>query len=219
MTTYGITNKYKSFEAAKIDNPESEIYWYLDGRLVEVFTTSKYRAGSENTLANPKKHCMTFKEFLGAGHKFSMGDIYLSINGLVCYCGGDFPPSVLNHPNGYDNERFILRAAALEKPKRVKVEYVPCLFADAWEPVKAYCDGEDLYCGAKKKVSDPEIALKLWIHGSLYRRIETEITERDVFIEKVEAIAEDITSDSEWSFACIATAMFDSGEFKLTKGE
>ena len=49
--------------------------------------------------------------------------------------------------------------------------------------------------------------------------VETEITERDEFIEKVEAIAEDITSDSEWSFACIATAMFDSGEFKLTKGE
>tara|TARA_B100001105_G_scaffold251623_1_gene241697 strand:- start:1571 stop:2146 length:576 start_codon:yes stop_codon:yes gene_type:complete len=105
-----------------------------------------------------------------------------------------------------------------EKPKRVKVEYVKVDISDV-----GFSDIADLFFmesdGNFVEIGGIDAAKLIADKWKLHRRIETEITERDEFIEKVEAIAEDITSDSEWSFACIATAMFDSGEFKLTKGE
>lgn len=107
-------------------------------------------------------------------------------------------------------ETLTIVPVAQEKKPRTKAEYVPCKYIDAWEPVKAYFDGDELFDSDESKVTCPEVALNLWIHGSLYRRIETPMTEREMFIEGVEKIGAELTENGDWSFACLAAEIFDS---------
>ncbi|AUS01394.1 hypothetical protein NVP1284A_67 [Vibrio phage 1.284.A._10N.286.55.A5] len=98
-----------------------------------------------------------------------------------------------------------------EKKPRTKVEYGPCHFADAWEPVKAYCNGDELFDGDKNKVACPEVALNLWIHGNLYKCIEAPMTERDEFVEALQSVWIIDGVDGKEQLEKIV----DSGPFKL----
>lgn len=115
------------------------------------------------------------------------------------------------------------------KPKRTKTEYVKVEVGAPWEYFKLMHELGDLYVlctddsyeGFDGCITNLTNAVEDVIAGSIdgiYRKVETEITECEEFIEFVESIAEDITQD-EWSFACIATAMFESGRVKLVDGE
>jgi len=222
--------KYKSFEAAKIANPEEDIFKLEDGSFVTGSWIQKSNFGEYTfTLCHAKDYCMPLEEFRDSDKKFIAGDYFLSVSGRVVLIVED-DVSIANRMASVEGQRFVLRAAALEgraeeeeseKPKRVKVEYVKVEDKQAWTLVKEFEEGVEFYTCSKGLHTSKNIGnlLSVWRNGDLHRRVETEISERDEFIKKVEAIAEDITSDSEWSFACIATAMFDSGEFKLTKGE
>ncbi len=97
-----------------------------------------------------------------------------------------------------------------EKP-RTKVEYEPCHFADAWEPVKAYCNGDELFDGDKNKVACPEVALNLWIHGNLYRRTKTPMTERELFVDWFESIHEVYVGSEEYDHGQLGEFLFDNG--------
>ena len=55
--------------------------------------------------------------------------------------------------------------------------------------------------------------------SDLYRKVETPITTRDLFIEEVEQQLKDIDFDGDWSLACVAAELFDSGKFKLLEQE
>lgn len=103
-----------------------------------------------------------------------------------------------------------------EKP-RTKVEYVKVEYSKPWEIVKLYDDGVELF----KTASDEywmerinSIALRAKSGYDFYRRIETQMTEREAFTD----IASEICNDMGFSTGevdCIARALFDSGEFKL----
>ena len=101
-------------------------------------------------LCNPADHCITVEEFLKAGHRFVEGDIVTNLNGGVsiikpaCDCKGwDYSLENIHKADDDDYDRYILRAAALEKPKRVKVEYVKV--EDSIFDLKEEFDREELY--------------------------------------------------------------------------
>lgn len=50
---------------------------------------------------------------------------------------------------------------------------------------------------------------------NVYRKVETKIEVRDEFIEFVESKCAELSVDGEWSFACIAAELFDSGRVKF----
>lgn len=110
-----------------------------------------------------------------------------------------------------DRESPCNQSAAQEKP-RTKVEYVKCGFDSAWEAVKAFEDGEELYTKRSHKDyilidNAPDVLRFLY---DLHELIETPMTEREAFVDSATHILESGMSDVEY-----ARALFDSGEFKL----
>lgn len=209
---------YNTYQEAKIANPEREIYTGGNGfasgdgfalnaiRTVQLSVLDSYKC-------NPADYCMTVERFLADGYEFVEGDVFINSLGKVkTVTNNEKWISTLNLRGFGDDERYILRAAALEEKKpRTKVEYVPCEYIDAWEPVKAYCDGDELFNEHNNKVSCPEVALKLWIHGKLYRRIETPMTERDELLEALQSVWIIDGVDGQEQLEKIV----DSGLFKL----
>jgi hypothetical protein len=115
---------YNSYEEAKIANPgkniirfdkQNEFKAVCNEQLSAYLTTWKF--------CNPADHCMTVEKFLKDGHKLVGGDLILNANGYVsAITRGD--SKMLNGEGGeaLNHERFILRAAALNKPKRTNVD-------------------------------------------------------------------------------------------------
>ncbi len=142
---------YNSYEAAKIANPDSDIYVLsrktalMVGKFQAINDAPTSHFASGWTKCNPADHCMTVERFLADGHKFVEGDIYLNSNGRTL--------GVVNIPD-YNNERstidcglYILRAAALEtkEPKRTKESYKKLDFNHAWEAVKHIENGGSFF--------------------------------------------------------------------------
>lgn len=109
---------YNTYQEAKIANPECDIYVSFTCEVKE-FITKEHRSSLgplKSDLyrpANPADHCMTVEKFLADGYEFVKGDVALIHNGDV---------KVVENPNldwnildSRDNERYILRAAALEE--------------------------------------------------------------------------------------------------------
>ena len=207
---------YNSYEEAKIANPESNIY-ELDG----VFQPGHMSFREGESKCNPADHCMTVERFLADGHKFVEGDLILD-EGLV-YLVSDlktqkhwYETESANQPDCDDNSRYILRAAALNKPKRVKFEYVPInngneLITYRNELFFKHDSGDYVWTENHTMRS----ILTHMDNDNLFRRIETETTERDEFIEAY-ALA---THDEIGNIDIIAGMLFDSGKFKLVGGE
>ena len=216
---------YASYEAAKIDNPECDILISNVGKFhsVKDAPTSHFANGWK--LCNPADHCMTVERFLSDGHKFVECDIYLDLTGAVSHCGGDFSSDALNEINHRGKERYILRAAALEdKPKRTKVSYVEV--NSVFELCKDELDSGNYgvvdSLGDYIKVScefELSIAIKML---KLVRRIETEIDERQEFIDKAKGVGICFFDGSKLTGANIehlSGELYDSGKFKLVEGE
>ena len=177
------------------------------------------------------------------------GDAYLDNKGIVRFIGDNgYSDWGCNDVTCIDGSResYILRAAALEekpankvakalgrpltpsdfgvaldeKPKRVKVEWVKI---DKHTSVFSLADDyhNGLLTDSNKDQIKSEIHLmEILTSDLLYKRIETEIDERQEFIDEVERISECVANEgSDWSFACIASKMYDSGKFKLVEGE
>ena len=261
---------YPSYEAAKIANPESNIY-VLGGKFQPGHEAA--RRGEEE--CNPANHCMTDEEFLADGHKFVNGDIVLH-GELVRYIIDDS----YNEYNANCDPIYILRAAALEeniaaesdydkgmreamqkiavscgrkfavdvgyedlpelvhdlielyKPKpaikpRTKAEYVKVDMKPK-EIFMAMLNGEEFYVFKTDLVHfDGE---QFWRHASecksritfinheheIYRRIETEISERQEFIE---AVSEILPEFDKRTIQPWIGKLYDSGKFKLVEGE
>ena len=106
-----------------------------------------------------------------------------------------------------------------EKTKRVKVEYVKCEFDKVSDLVIACESGETFYCnssiGGKGKL-EMYGAISMHRHSdNLYRKVETEIDERQEFIDFTSEYIKNLNPEILKSFEYIARAMFDSGKFKL----
>lgn len=101
----------------------------------------------------------------------------------------------------------------IEKP-RTKAEFVKCEFECAWHAIKALEDGEELY--TKRSHEDfviinnaPDVLRFLY---DLHRKVETEIDERQEFIDvymNLASVSKPLSID-DW-----AGLIFDSGKFKL----
>ncbi len=112
-----------------------------------------------------------------------------------------------------------------EKPKRVKFEYVK-----VEEPI--FDVMEDYYSGRLFGDSLGEIKITTFAHlgacfdtGKAYRRVETEISERDEFIATAFNLdAEDVSAKAiglviNPTSVELVGKMFDSGKFKLVEGK
>lgn len=200
---------YNTYQEAKIDNPECEIYLIMKHGLFANCTHHKsdvvrfVEFDSDGIKCNPADYCMTVEEFLMAGHKLVSGDI------IIHRDEGFFimPDSFGIHWNDIvpdeDSESYILRAAALEKPKRTKVEFVKVVGENFFGLESDLLAG-NLYCGEGEEwriIDIPSLADE-WANNNLYRRIETEIDERQEFIEECQRYG-------SWE------EMYDSGKFKL----
>lgn len=213
----------KSYEAAKIANPESVIYEF--GSCFSVFKT----AGSKE--CNPADHCMRYDDFLTIGHRFVDGDAFLNSRGeVVIITNAQSSNRIIDG----DEKRFILRAAALEelnfngtseyvdpskqptKP-RTKVEYVKVedsIFdlRDDFMSHRLFTKMDDSY----SLIRFVDELSKSSMNGSLHRRIETEIDERQEFIDAYMSFVDSSIGDSYDKFA---GKLYDSGKFKLVEGE
>ena len=218
---------YNSYQDAKIANPDADIYKYRDN----------YQSGDTPCRANerwvkcrPSGYCMTVEEFLAKGHKFVEGDVILNFNFKtelhVEFIYNEYL-GAYNDPDKGDSSRYILRAAALEskmntdrletqseeQPKRVK--YKKLSFNSAWEAVKAFEDGNELYTKRSHKdfvlIDNAQDVLRF-----LYDlHIEKEITESDEFIEAIQRLQEGYILDDNYDSEQFGELLFDSGKFKL----
>ena len=226
---------YDSYAEAKIANPESDIY----ERMCVDFATADYVSlvamcgtGEGWNKCNPADHCMTVDQFIAEGHRFANGDICLDDGDVVTVkCRAEW-----DEPSPGDNERYVLRAAALdvmaqdneatetkavaeysnEKPKRVKVEFVKVedsifdLQHDLVDGNLFYQDTDDSHYPI-----NTERQLVYWFDlAGVYRKVETEIDERQEFIDAaIELIDASKKTDG------LLGAMFDSGKFKLVDNQ
>ena len=202
---------YNSYEEAKIANPDQDIY--LDE---SIFGTWRYDQIKSGTKCNPADHCMTVEKFLADGHKFELGDICLDDEG--CVINIDVEDHTWNKPDNLDVDRFILRASALEeKPKRVKVDYVKV--EDSIFDLRPDFEAGELFVriGDNYEVvlSAQCLATSLAV-GSCYRKVETEIDERQEFIDECMAHGGLRARDGARE---VYGNIFDSGKFKLVNAD
>lgn len=163
---------YKSYEAAKIANPESDIY--TNGF---AFATSDglCTVARRVTKCNPVDHCMTFNQC----NEFKSGMIVMHLEGIDELT--EKAAGLLNEikPCGAGDalwdKCYILRAAALEtkEPKRTKVEYVKVHNSEA---IKAVMEGSiDYWCELNGSYSNLTMDSSLQEFCSAVHRIETPI--------------------------------------------
>ncbi|AUS01782.1 hypothetical protein NVP1291O_68 [Vibrio phage 1.291.O._10N.286.55.F6] len=112
-------NTYKTYQEAKIANPESDIFTKAGKFIGECDLGPSPHTYECRGIAkcNPADYCMTVEEFLGDGYKFVEGDICLGQNDNFLVISGS------RLVNGWNDEsqivdgidRYVLRAAALEE--------------------------------------------------------------------------------------------------------
>lgn len=275
---------YYTYQEAKIANPEFDIYSTMisNGGRSEVFGAIGFieKITSNFNECNPADYCMTVERFLSDGHRLVDGDVYLNLDGEVVEFIFVCDKSQSNRKIKGNDARFILRAAALEKPflqtgedfehtktlnfirdrlvevhgepknldymhklnnaiafvedmenkkaayavgakgeqekpKRTKVEYVRVEYNKPWEVIKLYDDGVELFKSASDELQMEKInsiALRANSGYDFYRRVETEITERQEFIDEVCAINEKTHGERR---QYLVESLFDSGRVKL----
>ena len=185
-------NTYPTYQAAKIANPDKEIVttapdWDANKDCIGKFEPlSSYHWLDDDsgwTICNPADYCMTVKQFLDAGHKFVEGDLYIDDDGRVEKIGGE--PSGENQPIKGDNNRYVLKAKALEETKTYRYEKVTDSIFDLKEEFERGelfsfdGDGHELQIETEGDFSYAHV------HENLYRRIE--VTERELEIEAMTA--------------------------------
>ncbi|WP_417764641.1 hypothetical protein [Shewanella chilikensis] len=209
---------YKTYQEAKIDCPEACICREkVSGMFFAMPSKEGAILGDTSEFAEAKDHCMTVEEFLKAGYRLDVGDSFINCFGQVVEVKGENVDTV-NVPHEYDNRRHVLRADSLEKPKRTEVEYEKCNSEHAWQAVKEHEENKNIFhrnesgeypiCGY-----DMHIIGECVIDGELYRRIETEIDERQEFIDA--AIGYSYFTGSTETELILLENMYDSGKFKL----
>ena len=215
---------YNSYEAAKIANPESDIYRVKSssiGGYVALGASDfiELNDGDESSLCNPADHCMTVEKFLADGHKFVRGDVVDA--GKVGVIETGFEINAYNEPDGGDSSIFILRAAALEeKPKRTKVDLKLANYATVSSAIKAHEDGIKFV----RLLPDGDTEDLSWFglcecYANGYKirvKVETEIDERQEFIE---AVSEALPEYDKRTMPLWIGRLYDSGKFKLVEGE
>lgn len=140
-------------------------------------------------------------------------------NGSAVGLNEDVRLSVTNGSLDYFNDKNCRELSLLDLKPRTKTEFVKCEFTSDKERAEAFIEGGLRYfthgpvTGDKEKDTIPVTRLDELLCGSgIYRKVETEIDERQEFVETYNNLASVSMplSIDEW-----AGLMYDSGKFKL----
>lgn len=96
---------YNTYQEAKIDNPNSDIYEREKG----VFATESLH----REPCNPADYCMSLESFLASGKRAFRGDIIADKDGKAMIVEAE---SIVNTPLENDCEVYVIKAKALESP-------------------------------------------------------------------------------------------------------
>jgi hypothetical protein len=224
---------YNTYQEAKIANPDCEIVTTASKWTGGFDFIGKFQAldkyNNEEGYAthivdgkhgwakcNPADYCMTVEKFLADGYKFVKGDVVFDFGDVVSI-DTEFDVETYNKTDKMDDRRYTLRAAALEEKKpRTKVEYVKCEFKHAWEAVKAFEDGEVFHTHFMTDgwiiVEHVQQVIPNLQVEKLYRRIETQMNEREAFVGECKKLGGLRARDGADE---VYGNLFDSGKFKL----
>ena len=110
-----------------------------------------------------------------------------------------------------------------QQKSRTKAEFVKCEFEQVYLAAKAVFDGEDLFVGfvdhsgeptgEYSEVVDQQRAARNYQH--LYRKVETEINERQEFIDTYASLRHEF--HGQRTYDDFSGFMYDSGKFKLVE--
>ena len=147
---------------------------------------------------------------------FSGKDINSSkANGSAVGLNEDVKLSVTNGSLDYFNDRNCRELSLSDLKPRTKTEFVKCEFNHAWEAVKAFEDGEELYTKRSHKDfvlidNAPDVLRFLY---DLHRKVEAEIDERQEFIDTYASLRHEF--HGQRTYDDFSGFMYDSGKFKL----
>ena len=121
--------QYKTYQEAKIANPDSEIYYSGPRRLGDkgFFSTRESATGFHHEC-HPKDYCVTLKSFLASGRRLVLGDTYTGASGIVTIVGDSTTEGAVNEHCSSDGSRYILKAKALENPAHEWVNGDECRY-------------------------------------------------------------------------------------------
>ena len=218
-------NTYPTYQAAKIANPDSGIY-KLGGKFT---TNSSSEFGHSLQPANPADYCMKGEDFFSKGIKLSVGDSIIESNGNIAIELTECGAKILN--SHQDSVAFIIKSEAIELDNIAKKNFEHHKKEPTIEPKYRYEKVTDSIFQLKEEFERGELfemvgveiyrpverevyLVDSFFHEILYRRIE--VTERELFIEEsCKIVGASIDSDAANDFG----KQFDSGKFKLVKGE
>ena len=225
---------YKTYAEAKIANPDSEIVttgknWGggkdFIGTFEAVITGSIRKHIIDDiswAICNPADYCSSVKEFLEAGFKFYIDDIYTSIDGSAIVIDGIYDAT--NSVQSKDSERYILSAAALNGGCKIPAKAEQWTIYNNTLPLCELTDeqaaalfnwwrggGETEFklVGDNPWYSYSPMSFPTWSSNVAYRAKQK--SERELFIEA--AIGHGIKPETQ-SPKQIFGELFDSGKFK-----
>ena len=121
--------QYKTYQEAKIANPDSEIYYSGPRRLGDKgFFSTRKDATSFHYKCEPEDHCISLESFLAGGKRLVRGDAYIGISGIVTIVGDSITESAANERCSSDGSRHILKAKAFENPAHEWVNGDECRY-------------------------------------------------------------------------------------------
>ena len=217
---------YKTYAEAKIANPDSEVVttgekWSGCSSFAGVFQKindgGKCDIGDDAwVICNPADYCSSIKEFLEAGHSFSISDLFLGISGDVTEVEAIYPQT--NKCEDSDDKRYILSASALNGGCKIPAKAEQWTIYSNTLPLCELTDeqksvifnswvkgGARQLCNGSKFV-DIFIGDCNWHTGVVYR-IKPK-SERELFIDKS---LELMTSETERTMEQMFGAQFDAG--------
>lgn len=150
--------QYKTYQEAKIDNPNSSIvttapYWIGGVDLAGKFVVLTDRCGLNEQYGwikcNPADYCMSLEQFFEAGHKLVDGDVYFNrFSSIVSVVGSSIIAKMANIRGDSDKDRYVLSAKALEKPSPEWANGDECYYKSNAQSVKfiGKCNIDNTYC-------------------------------------------------------------------------
>lgn len=202
--------QYKTYQDAKIANPDSEIYYSAARRLGDKgFFSTKENATGFHHRCKPKDYCMTLKSFLAGGRRAVKGDVIVGQDGKAMAVESEY---IINMPTEADCGIYVVKAKALENPAH---EWNGCGLPPAGVECECFCFDESKWL--KVKVLDAitgskEVAVAVICHGNRYRKVFWGVKFRP--IETQQQREERKRLESAYHLACIAGAVDKwGGEF------
>ena len=116
-------NHYRSYQEAKLANPNAEIVttskkWDGGKNLIGNFEAKDdtYMIGEKEwEVCNPSVYCMSLEDFFNFGYELSVGDVLIGVAGTAFVAKSQEGIEPYNRRATLDNKRYVLKAKALDQ--------------------------------------------------------------------------------------------------------